>query len=44
VLAVSGPVTVTRRLETGSPDREGNMQTFTRAALELLQEALDQCR
>ena len=44
VLAVVGPVTVTRRLETGSPDREGNMQTFTRAALELLHEALDQCR
>ena len=44
VLAVVGPVTVTRRLETGSPDREGNMQTFTRAALELLREALDQCR
>ncbi len=43
-LAVVGPVTVTRRLETGSPDREGNMQIFTRAALELMQEALDQCR
>ncbi len=42
VLAVVGPVTVTRRLETGSPDREGNMQTFTRAALDLLREALDQ--
>lgn len=44
VLAVVGPVTVTRRIETGSPDREGNMQTFTRAALELLHEALEQCR
>lgn len=44
VLAVVGPVTVTRRLETGSPDREDNMQTFTRAALELLREALDQSR
>ena len=43
VLAVVGPVTLTRRLETGSPDREGNMQTFTRAALELLHEALEQC-
>ena len=43
VLAVVGPVTVTRRIETGSPDREGNMQTFTRAALELLHEALEQC-
>ena len=44
VLAVVGPVTLTRRLETGSPDREGNMEVFTRAALELLHEALDQCR
>ncbi len=44
VLAVVGPVTVTRRLETGSADREANMQTFTRAALELLHEALEQCR
>lgn len=44
VLAVVGPVTVTRRLDTGSPDREGNMQIFTRAALELLREALNQCR
>ena len=43
VLAVVGPVTLTRRIETGSPDREGNMQTFTRAALELLHEALEQC-
>ena len=44
VLAVVGPVTLTRRLETGSPDREANMEVFTRAALELLHEALDQCR
>lgn len=44
VLAVSGPVNLTRRLETGSPDREGNMQVFMRAAIELLHEALDQCR
>ncbi len=44
VLAVVGPVTLTRRIETGSPDREGNMQTFTRAALELLHDALEQCR
>ncbi|MGE0858812.1 MAG: CinA family protein [Gammaproteobacteria bacterium] len=43
VLAVVGPVTLTRRLETGSPDREGNMDIFTRAALDLLHEALDQC-
>ena len=43
VLAVVGPITLTRRIETGSPDREGNMQTFTRAALDLLHEALEQC-
>lgn len=44
VLAVSGPVKLTRRLETGSPDREANMYTFMRAGIELLHEALDQCR
>ena len=43
VLAVVGPVTLTRRLETGSPDREANMQVFMQAALDLLHEALDQC-
>ena len=42
VLAVVGPITLTRRLETGSPDRVGNMQIFTRAALALLLEALEQ--
>lgn len=40
VLAVSGPVTRTRRLETGLADREANMQIFTRAAFELFAEAL----
>ena len=43
-LVVVGLVTVTRRLETGNLDREGNMQIFTGAALELMQEALDQCQ
>ena len=43
VLAVVGPITLTRRIETGSPDREGNMQIFTRTALDLLHEALEQC-
>lgn len=41
VLAVSGPVTRTRRLETGHGDRERNMEVFTGAAFELLSEALD---
>lgn len=41
VLAVSGPVTRTRRLETGHGERERNMEVFTAAALELLTEALD---
>jgi len=40
VLAVSGPVTLTRHLETGHGDREVNMATFAHAALELLEEAL----
>ena len=41
VLAVSGPVTLTRRVETGDGDRERNMSIFTQAAFELLREALD---
>ena len=41
VLAVDGPVTLTHRIENGSPDREGNMDIFTDAAIELLREALD---
>lgn len=40
VLAVTGPVTRMRRLETGSADREGNMHTFLNAALELFEDAL----
>ncbi|MAT65862.1 MAG: damage-inducible protein [Gammaproteobacteria bacterium] len=40
VLAVSGPVALTRRLETGHGERERNMHVFTRAAYELLGEAL----
>ncbi len=42
VLAVDGPVTLTRPVETGSPDREANMRAFTRAALELLLQAVRQ--
>ncbi len=42
VLAVSGPVKLTRLLETGHGDREQNMLTFAHAALDLLSEALSQ--
>jgi len=42
VVAVSGPVSLTRRIETGAADREGNMAVFTRSAFELLGEALAQ--
>ena len=42
VLAVDGPVTLTRRIENGSNDREANMEIFTDAAIELLRQALDQ--
>ncbi|MEQ8234808.1 MAG: CinA family protein [Gammaproteobacteria bacterium] len=42
VLAVSGPVALTRRIETGAADREANMSTFTHAAFALLAEALAQ--
>lgn len=41
-LAVTGPVTLTRLLETGHGDREGNMQAFADAAFALLAEALAQ--
>lgn len=41
VLAVDGPVTMTRPVETGNADREENMRAFTRAALELLLEAVN---
>lgn len=40
VIAVDGPTTLQRRVETGSDDREANMWTFTRAALVLLREAM----
>ncbi len=42
VLAVDGPVTLTHRIENGSPDREENMDIFADAAIELLGQALDQ--
>ena len=42
VLAVAGPVSLTRRIETGSADREANMNVFMRGALELFQQAIEQ--
>ena len=39
-IAVSGPVELVATLETGSADREANMQAFAERALELLNEAL----
>ncbi len=40
-LAVSGRRALARTLETGDADRPGNMRRFARAALELLDEALE---
>ena len=39
-IAVSGPMDATITVETGSPDREANMQEFARRALELLASCL----
>jgi PncC family amidohydrolase len=39
-IAVDGPVTEVRTLETGSADREANMWAFTDAALDLFAECL----
>jgi nicotinamide-nucleotide amidase len=39
-LAVVGPVTATRIVRTGNDDREDNMWTFARAALDLLYDTL----
>jgi len=38
--AVVGPVEETLTLETGSPDREANMWTFTQTALDLLVQSI----
>ncbi len=43
-MAVSGPVDTVITLETGSPDREGNMRAFAARALELLKETLANAR
>lgn len=42
VLAVDGPVQLTRQIETGSADREENMWSFAQSAFELLGEAISQ--
>lgn len=39
-IAVSGPVSAVRTLETGSNDRTANMQAFTDAALELFAQCI----
>ena len=39
-IAVSGPIDAVLTLETGSPDREANMQQFAYRALELLESCL----
>jgi nicotinamide-nucleotide amidase len=39
-IAVAGPVELAITIETGSADRENNMWTFTRKALELLEQAI----
>ena len=39
-IAVSGPMEAVITVETGSPDREANMQEFTRRALELMASCL----
>jgi PncC family amidohydrolase len=42
--AVSGPVEKTFTLETGEPDREGNMWTFAKRAFDLLEECLSESK
>jgi len=44
VLAVSGRVTLTITVQTGSDDREANMWEFTAAAMSLMEEALSSSR
>ena len=42
--AVSGPVEKTLTLETGDPDREGNMWVFAKQAFDLLEECLNESK
>jgi len=41
VLAVDGPVPLTKKIETGSDDREANMWQFVEAGFALLRDAMD---
>ncbi len=41
VIAVTGPVTLSTTIQTGSDDREANMWRFTNSALCLLRDVLD---
>ena len=41
-IAVAGPVERVITLETGDSDREANMWTFTRSALELLEQCIEE--
>jgi PncC family amidohydrolase len=43
-IAVAGPIERVMTLETGSPDREGNMWIFVKAALDLLAECIQASR
>lgn len=43
-IAVSGPIELALTVETGSAEREANMEEFARRALELLNEALQKTR
>lgn len=40
-LAIAGPVNATRIVQTGNDDREDNMWTFARAALDLLHDTVE---
>ena len=42
VLAVEGPVSLTHRIDNGSSDREGKMEIFADAAIDLLRQAIEQ--
>lgn len=42
VLALDGPIKLTRRIETGSDDREANMKVFMQGAFDLFHDALQQ--
>jgi PncC family amidohydrolase len=43
-IAVTGPIELTMTVETGKADREANMWTFTKAALDLLEACLKESR